>query len=149
MTCLETQEQISRYFDNELGDQEASAMFLHAGTCAQCREFFSDLIRLRDGLVNEKETQSVPAPLWSASGKRVSSSIPSAPPRAGWMRSRRVSLSFPIAAVLALFLIVASAVVTFSTIEGGRQPAPKEVILMSLPTVEVQGSRLPNQPIQQ
>lgn len=146
MTCLETQEQISRYVDHELGDQEAAVMFLHAGTCMQCREFFSELMLLQAGLADEKEVQRVPTPPWRAVGKRKPFPAASALPRSAWLRSRRVSLPLPVAAVLGLLLLVTSALITRATLV---QSEPKEVILMSLPTVEVQGYRLSNQPVQQ
>ncbi len=124
-------------------------MFVHMASCSTCQEFLSDTLRLHSGIGEEKEAAHAPVSTWGqANAKLISPNLFSTSPSL-WIRSRRVSLSFPIAAILALFLIVTSAVVTFSAIEEGREPAPKEVILMSLPTVEVQGSRLPNQPIQQ
>ena len=149
MTCMETQEQASRFIDGELSEQERGSMFGHLASCPDCQEFFSDSLRLRSGIGEEKEAMRTPVPTWDQAKAKIVSSAPSSTSRLRWIQSRRVSLPLPIAAVIAFFLIVASAVVTFSTTEGGREPAPKEVILISLPIVEVQGYRLPNQPIQQ
>ena len=149
MTCMETQERISQFIDGELSEQEKGPMFVHMASCSTCQEFLSDALRLHSGIGEEKEAAHAPVSTWGqANAKLISPNLFSTSPSL-WIRSRRVSLSFPIAAVLALFLIAASAVVTFSTTEGGREPAPKEVILISLPMVEVQGYRLHSQPIQQ
>ncbi|MBI3110768.1 MAG: zf-HC2 domain-containing protein [Ignavibacteriales bacterium] len=146
---METQEQASRFIDDELSDHERPPMFSHLASCPTCQKFLSDTLRLRSEIGEEKEMAGIPVP---ARGQAGTKAIPPdffATSRSPWMRSRRVSLSFPIAAVLALFLIAASAVLTISTVEQEREAAPKEVILISLPTVEVQGSRLPSLPLQQ
>lgn len=149
MTCMETQEQVSRFIDDELSEQERGSMFGHLASCRDCQEFLSDSLRLRSGIGEEKEAMRTPVSTWDQAKAKIVSSTPSSISRLRWIPSRRVSLPLPIAAVLAFFLIVATAVITFSTIEVGEEPAPKEVILISLPMVEVQGYRLPNQPIQQ
>jgi anti-sigma factor RsiW len=146
---METQEHVSQFIDGELSEQERPAMFGHLASCPTCQEFLSDSLRLRSGIGEEKETVRTPAASWGQAGPISTSPDFLSTSRPPWLRSRRVSLSFPIAAVLALFLITASAVVTISTREGGKQEAPSEVILISLPTVEVQDSRLPNQHAQQ
>lgn len=149
MTCMETQERLSRFIDDELSGHERPPMFDHLASCPTCQEFLSDALRLRSGIGEEKEIASIPAPTGGQARADVTSPGFFSISRSPWMRSRRISLSFPIAAVLVLFLIAASAVVTISTVEEGSETAPKEVILISLPTVEVQGSRLPNRPVQQ
>lgn len=143
MTCMETQERVSRFIDDELSDHERPPMFSHLASCPTCQEFLSDALRLRLEIGEEKEMASIPAPMWGQVGAKVTSPGFFSTSWSSWMQSRRVSLSFPIAAILALFLIVASAVVTISTVGEGSEAVPKEVILISLPTVEVQGYYLP------
>lgn len=149
MTCMETLEHVSQFIDGELSEQERPAMFGHLASCPTCQEFLSDSLRLRSGIGEEKEAMRAPVSTWDQAKAERVSSAPSPTSRLTWIRLRRVSLPLPIAAVIAFLLIAASAVVTFSTLEGGNEPVPKEVILISLPMVEVQGYRLPNQPIQQ
>ena len=149
MTCMETQEHVSQFIDGELSEQEKGSMFSHLATCRACQEFLGDALRLRSGIGEEKELMRTPVSTWDQAKVKRVSSAPSPTSRLTWIRLRRVSLPLPIAAVIAFFLIAASAVVTLSTLEGGNEPAPKEVILISLPMVEVQGYRLPSQPIQQ
>jgi anti-sigma factor RsiW len=139
MTCLEQEERISRYIDNELNERGAGLMFAHLAACSRCRSFMSELLWLRAELMNDKERQSSLLAMQDAETQRPVSVPSTAPvPRAGW-RSRRVSLSLPIAAVIAILLALTSALLTRASVET---PPPKEVILISLPTVEVQGYRL-------
>lgn len=140
---METQERLSRFIDDELSGHERPPMFGHLASCPTCQEFLSDALRLRSEIGEEKDMANIPAPTRGQTGAKATPPDFFATSRSPWIRSRRVSLSFPIAAVLALFLIAASAVVTMSTVKEGSETAPKEVILISLPTVEVQGYYLP------
>lgn len=145
---MEIQEQISRFVDDELVKEEQPAMFSHMVSCTECQEFLQDALRLRSGLNHEKGEAPIPAAPGSQNSESLFPAFFSFS-RSRWIPSRRVSLSFPVAAVLALFLMAASAVVTLSTTGGADKKAPNEVILISLPPVEVQGTRLPDQPVQQ
>jgi hypothetical protein len=50
MTCEGYQEQASQLVDNELGERESPALFVHLGTCNECRGFLHLTLRLRTGL---------------------------------------------------------------------------------------------------
>lgn len=50
MTHDEYQQQISQLIDGELGEQFQPALFVHLGTCAECRRFLNSTLTLRSSL---------------------------------------------------------------------------------------------------
>ncbi len=139
MTCLEHEEHISRYVDGELSEGESGSMFAHLTVCSHCRSFMRELLWLRAELMSEKEKTAFDLAMQDAEAKHLAGVSWTTPVRrAGWS-SRRVSLSLPITAVIAILLLLTSALLTRAIVET---PPPKEVILISLPTVEVQGYRV-------
>lgn len=53
MKCEEYQEWISQYLDHELHDTTSRELFLHLGTCLDCRKFLNSLLVLRDSIDRE------------------------------------------------------------------------------------------------
>src|ERR1039458_4128407 len=90
-TCDEYQECISAYVDGESNDLEASALFFHLGECAHCRKFMKSVLQLQSVLrENElpvkRETPPMTTSLWK----------------------RSFVVSYPIAAAVALVMLLSS-----------------------------------------
>lgn len=81
------EEDVSAFFDGELAGDDAARVHAHLASCASCRALLDDLQEIRGAL----------APLQSM------------PSRSLWRR--RISISIPAAAVLALVLLLAPFIV--------------------------------------
>lgn len=88
-TCDEYQEMISTYIDVELTDTETSKLFYHLGECEACRTMMKSMFQLRSALFEIDQPK----------GKRNESVS---------LWKRRVSISFPIAALFAFFVITSA-----------------------------------------
>lgn len=119
--CDEYQEKISAYIDNELANAETAKLFYHLGECEECRNMLTSMLQLRSALFEidqSKEKRNENVSLWK----------------------RRVSISYPIAALFAFFVIVSA--ITFVQqvflLEEFEQPVRVEYISSTpLPTVYV------------
>lgn len=56
------QEMISQFMDNELRKEHHRGLFIHLAECGECREFFSEAMRIHDA-VNTLTDESFPAGL--------------------------------------------------------------------------------------
>jgi len=126
-TCDAYQEFISAYIDGETANEETSAMFSHLGGCPDCRSFMRSALQLQS-LIRENpvrataEIHSAETSLWK----------------------RKFAISYPLAAVIALLMLVSSALF-FSRM---KQPPvniktihTEYVYLTSFPPVYIIGSR--------
>ncbi|MEW5797936.1 MAG: zf-HC2 domain-containing protein [Bacteroidota bacterium] len=120
-TCNEYQEQISAYIDNELADAETSKLFYHLGECAECRGTMQSMLQLRSALFEidqPKDNKNDGSSLWK----------------------RRISISYPIAALFAFFVMMSAIAFVQQTFfrEEHVQPIRMEYISSQpLPTVYV------------
>jgi len=127
--CDEYQELISAYVDGESADAETSALFFHLGECPQCRAFIKSDLQLQSVLrENElpvkRETRPATPSLWK----------------------RSFVVSYPIAAAVALVMLVSSFLVSSRMIQPPvniKSIRTEYVYLTSFPPVVVVGSRSP------
>ncbi len=121
IACNEYQEQISAYIDNELADAETVKLFRHLGECAECRSMMHSMMQLRSALFESdqpKDKKNEDASLWK----------------------KRISISYPIAALFAFFVMVSTITFIQQTFfrEEHVQPVRVEYISSKpLPTVYV------------
>lgn len=119
--CDEYQEQISAYIDNELADGETAKLFFHLGECGGCRNMLQSMLHLRAALFEmdrPKGKKNDGASLWK----------------------RRLSVSYPIAALFAFFVLVSAITFIQRTFFREEQTQPVRVEYISsqpLPTVYV------------
>lgn len=146
MTCVRYQEMMSRFVDHELEGAETAEVFAHVGTCSRCQEFFHGVLKLRVAIVQERDAQYVPAPVYQSNKKKplFFESMIALHNRIR-LRDRQITLSLPVAAAITSLLIGISVAATMFSI-GHSQPQqqalvvqPREVILLTLPAVEVHG----------
>jgi anti-sigma factor RsiW len=144
MTCEAYEEQISAMIDHELDDEQAGTLFTHLGTCAVCRRSLQSVLDLRSGLLEEippsapKELDEKILKQWRL---RRRTAADRAPARLH-LWTGRISLPVPVAAVILLFLIAGSLMV--SSIRS-QQQLPMEgrveaVYITTFPAVEVHGN---------
>jgi len=144
--CNAKQEQLSLLLDGETAALEQADLFAHLGACADCRDWFDTLARLRGAARRDREeiaggADDLRPPLPSLSA------LPSRRPAAqrirgaGWTWRLRV----PLAAALAFALLAAGALLGARwpllaegagaiAARGGRAPV---VVICSLPDVTV------------
>jgi predicted anti-sigma-YlaC factor YlaD len=125
--CDEVQECISAYVDGESSDLETSALFFHLGECAECRAFMKSVLQLQSVLrVNELSVKIEAHPMTTSLWKR------------------RFAVSYPIAAVVALLMLVSSFLLSSRMIQPPvtiKNTQTEYVYLTSFPPVVVVGSR--------
>jgi hypothetical protein len=97
-TCTEYQEMISAYADNELNDDETAGLFFHLGECAECRDFMKSVGMLRRVLQDVEPAGDVQR-------------------RSLW--KRKLSVSYPVAAIVALVMLISS---TMMYLKMNEQP---------------------------
>ncbi|MFA6540915.1 MAG: zf-HC2 domain-containing protein [Bacteroidota bacterium] len=85
-TCEDYQEMISVYHDNELSDGDTSKLFFHLGECSGCRMFMRSLIELRSAIGETKDPIGRKQSVWK----------------------RTLSISYPVAAVISVMILVSS-----------------------------------------
>lgn len=144
MKCEEYQGWISQYLDRELDDTTSRELFLHLGTCPDCRGFLHSLLLLRDSMRREIAV-AAPKSL-DARVKNVVSGRGSQ--MAGDRRAlshflgKRISVSV-VAAIFVLVALVASTAFVASTFFTEAQIVEKKVqetiYIVQLPQVEVKG----------
>jgi anti-sigma factor RsiW len=129
---------MSALMDNELSDQEAKSLFGHLNSCEECREAFRSAQELRSNL-KEQLPPIAPAEL----DEKVMSLIPHPRTYVGDRKAvrivvwrRRISLPLPVAAVLALLLIIGSAAISFKVIDSQKN---QTIYITTLPAVDVYG----------
>lgn len=119
-TCEAYQEMISAYIDNELADADTSKLFYHLGECRECRTTLNDMLQLRTALfeVEQSSVKNATPSLWK----------------------RRLSVSYPIAAVIVMFMLISMATFFLQIFfrQDISQPARVEYVSSTpLPTVFV------------
>ena len=144
MTCETYEEQISALIDHELKDKETGMLFAHLSTCQRCRRSLQSVLDLRSDLVEEISPMA-PEELDERILKRTrfahrASKDRRAIPFRLW--TGRISMPVPIAAVILVFLVAGSLMISFMT---KQKPLPPEgrveaVYITTLPAVEVQGN---------
>lgn len=126
-TCENYQELISAYVDGETYDEETSKLFFHLGDCAECRMFMGSVLRLQSVLREDElpvtiETHPSSRSLWK----------------------RRLVVSYPIAAALALLMLL-SGILLLSRITQPpvniKSIQTEYVYLTSFPPVYIIGSQ--------
>ena len=140
MNCDKYEEQLSALMDNELKDEEAKSLFGHLNSCEACREAFRSAQELRSNL-REVVPPMAPAEL----DEKVMSLIPHTRTYAGDRKAirivawrRRISLPLPVAAVLAILLMVGSAALSLKVFESQRTQT-QTIYITTLPAVDVYG----------
>ena len=126
--CDEYQELISAYVDGETSDHETSGLFFHLGECSNCRAFMRSVLRLQSVLRENElpvkiETRPMTKALWK----------------------RRFVVSYPIAAVVALLMLLSSFLLSSRMIQPTKiikNTQTEYVYLTSFPPVVVVGSQL-------
>ena len=125
--CDEVQERISAYIDGESSDPETSALFFHLGECPHCREFLKSVLQLQSVLrENELSVKIEAHPMTTSLWKR------------------RFVVSYPIAAAVALIMLVSSFLLSSRMIQPPvtiKNTQTEYVYLTSFPPVVVVGSR--------
>jgi anti-sigma factor RsiW len=144
MTCETYEEQISALIDHELMDEETGMLFAHLSTCWRCRHSLQSVLDLRSDL-GEQVPPMAPKELDERILKRTrlaqrASKDRRAIPFRLW--TGRISMPVPVAAVILVFLIAGSLMVSSIT---RQKPMPPEgrveaVYITTLPAVEVQGN---------
>jgi anti-sigma factor RsiW len=143
MRCEAYEEQISVMIDHELDDEQAGALFAHLGTCAACRRSLQSVLDLRSGLLEEMPPlapKDLDARILKQWRLRHRAAADRTPVRLH-LWTGRISLPVPVAAVILLFLIAGSLMVS----SVGRQQQPMEgrveaVYITTFPAVEVHGN---------
>jgi predicted anti-sigma-YlaC factor YlaD len=126
-TCDDYQELISAYVDGETRDEETSALFFHLGDCADCRMFMRSVLRLQSVLREDElpvtiETHQSTTSLWK----------------------RRLVVSYPIAAAVALLMLLSSFLLTSRITKPPvniKNTQTEYVYLTSFPPVYIFGSQ--------
>lgn len=141
-TCEGYQEQISQLIDHELGESDSPTLFAHLGACGKCRRFLTTTLQLRSGLQEQApilaSTYLDEKVLGRLAAKRRLAADRTALPARVW--TRRISLPFPVAAVVILLLMLGSVALSslwFRDSEAGFQT--QTIYVTTLPAVEVQG----------
>lgn len=144
MKCEEYQGWISQYLDHELQDTKSNELFLHLGTCPDCREFLNSLLLLRDSLRREiviAAPKSLDARMKNIISKR---GFQMARDRKALSRivGKRISVSV-VAAIFVLVLVATSTAFVASTFFVEARIVEKKVqetiYVVQLPQVEVKG----------
>ena len=140
MNCDTYEEQLSAWMDNEINDEETKSLFGHLHGCQACREAFRSAQRLRLNL-REEQPPMAPAEL----DEKVMSLIPRPRIYAGDRKAirivawrRRVSLPLPVAAVVALLLMIGSAAISLKLFES-QKTQTQTIYITTLPAVDVYG----------
>jgi len=148
MMCEQYEEQLSSLIDNELEDEKSESLFRHMSSCPECRQSLRVALQMR---VDLKEGTPPLAP--RELDRKILISVPQAQrylldrkPLPSSMWRRRVSLPYPIAAAVSVFLIAAS--ITLSLVWSKSERIPSEtsvqtVYVTALPAVEIQGHYVP------
>ena len=125
--CDDYQELISAYLDGETSDHETANLFFHLGECSNCRAFMRSVLQLQS-VLRENE---LPAKVQK---RPMTTTL--------WKRSFVVS--YPIAAVIALLMLLSSFLVSSRMIQRTRiirDTQTEYVYLTSFPPVIVFGSQ--------
>lgn len=125
--CDEYQEFISAYVDGETSDHETSTLFFHLGECSNCRAFMRSVLQLQS-VLRENE---LPVKLET---RRMTTSM--------W--KRRLVVSYPIAAAVALLILLSSFLLSSRMIQPPvniKNTQTEYVYMTSFPPVVVVGSQ--------
>jgi anti-sigma factor RsiW len=144
MTCETYEEQISALIDHELKDEETGMLFAHLSACTRCRHSLQSVLDLRSDLV-EEISPLAPKELDEKILKRTrlahrASKDRTTIPFRLW--TGRISMPVPIAAVILVFLIASSLMISSITRQSPMPPEGRveAVYITTLPAVEVQGN---------
>ncbi len=124
--CDEYQELISAYVDGESSDAESSDLFFHLGECLHCRTFMTSVLQLQS-VLRENEL-----PVMREPGPTVTS-----------LWKRRFAVSYPVAATVALFMLLTSFLLSSRMMQPPvdiKNTRVEYVYLTSFPPVVVVGS---------
>ena len=143
VNCKEVESRLAAYVDGELDEAAKGQMFLHIANCLPCRSFFEATADMKLRAAREKRMAT---PSWL--DKRVDEIVrrrTSPVPRSWGLQSivrRRLSVTAPLAVVLALVFLLSGAGITLRWM--AKRPEAKQVIepviYMKLPTIEVLGN---------
>jgi anti-sigma factor RsiW len=144
MTCETYEEQISAMIDHELKDEETGMLFAHLSACRSCRHSLQSVLDLRSDF-SEQTPPMAPKELDERILKRTrlaqhASKDRRAIPFRLW--AGRISMPVPVAAVILVFLIASSMMVSSMTKQKQMPPEGRveAVYITTLPAVEVQGN---------
>jgi predicted anti-sigma-YlaC factor YlaD len=137
MNCEQYQEQISQFMDGELLPAPETELFVHLGSCEQCRTFLKDALALRNTLALTRQTD-VPA---SLDRRILAQHVPVTKKTAlqnyVWLFAEAQYTFRTIG--LAIVLSALTSVLLFSFWQTSYQPQQTIVCLTPLPEVEVTG----------
>jgi anti-sigma factor RsiW len=140
MKCIEHEEQLSALMDNELRDEEAKLLFGHLNICDACRDAFRSAQEFRLNL-KEQVPPMAPAEL----DEKIMNLIPHTKRYIGDRKAvrivvwkRRVSVPLPVAAIMALLLVLGSAALSYRLSET-QKTQTQTIYITTLPAVEVYG----------
>jgi anti-sigma factor RsiW len=144
MTCETYEEQISALIDHELKDEETGMLFAHLSTCPRCRHSLQSVLDLRSDF-GEQVPPMAPKELderilkGTHLAQRASKDRRAIPFR---LWTGRISMPVPVAAVILVFLIAGSLMVSSMTKQSPMPPEGRveAVYITTLPAVEVQGN---------
>jgi anti-sigma factor RsiW len=147
MTCDKFEEQVSAVVDNELRDEEMEVLFTHLGTCRTCRQSLRSVLDLRAGL-QLQTPPTAPAEMDERILKRMLAVRRSGADRLaipGYAWHRRISAPMPVAAGIALLLVIGSfllSTIWFSAPQQSAKESAQAMFLNIVPTVEVRAYEL-------
>jgi len=147
MTCESYEEQISALIDHELKDNEQEMLFAHLGACGACRRSLQMVLRLRSNLAQEVPPLA-PKELDEKVLKRMATAQRARADRRpvpGFTWQGRISAPLPVAAGVALLLMIGSFLLSnvwSGTTQQSAKVDPQVVYLTVVPTVEVRGYNL-------
>jgi len=144
MKCEEYQGWISQYLDRELDESASPELFMHLGTCQECRRFLNSLLLLRES-IRRDTTVAVPKSLevrMKNLASRKGSKMAGDRKALSRFLGKRISVSVA-AAMFVLMALVASSGLLATTFFKEPQIVEKKVqetiYIVQLPQVEVKG----------
>jgi anti-sigma factor RsiW len=147
MTCEMYEEQISALIDHELKDEETGVLFLHLSSCSGCRHSLQSVLDLRSGLVEQVPPMAPNELDEKVLTRMVAFQRAKADRKAirGFAWQGRISAPMPVAAVVALLLMIGSFLLSNVWFGSAGQSAKENASVMYLsvvPTVEVRAYNL-------
>ncbi len=144
MKCEEYQWWINQYVDHELDDTTSQELFLHLGTCPECRGFLHSVLLLRESLRREIAVavpQSLDARMKNIVSRRGSQIAVDRRALSHFL-GRRISVSVVAAFFVLLALVASTAFVAstfFTEVQIVEKKVQETIYIVQLPQVEVKG----------
>jgi hypothetical protein len=141
LTCSECEQYISEYLDDRLAENSTCEMHAHCSECGKCRSFLKALLRLS---LDSRRAGKVEVPVALDARVRSTIALSSRTPQhqiLSTLMRKRIAIPIPIAAVLALFILVTGIYSLVGPKERIQVPAARRQLVtyvMSLPTISIE-----------